>query len=107
MNPFKEKNIVITEKIDGENNMVYIIVEDNGARNCCGATSMSFAKSITPQKNIYKIPEIDNTAFKDFLKILSKSRKEPRVIFSYFEEDINDFSKLSKEDFMSKIYAEK
>lgn len=87
--------------------MVYIIVEDDGAINRCGPTSMSFSKATGSQKNIYKIPEIDNTAFKDFLKILSKSRKEPRVIFSYFEEDINDFSKLNKEEFMNMIYNEK
>lgn len=87
--------------------MVCIIVEDDGAINRCGPTSMSFSKATGPQKNIYKIPEIDNTAFKDFLKILSKSRKKPRVIFQYFEEEIKDFSKLSKEEFMRKIYAEK
>lgn len=87
--------------------MVYVIVEDNGAVETCGPTSMSFAKSCAPQKNIYKLPKIDNMAFKDFLKLLSKSRKNPIIIFQYFEEEIKDFSDLSEEDFMNKVYNDK
>jgi hypothetical protein len=94
------------KKLKQKNNMFYIIVEDDGAINTCGPASMSFSQYCSPQKNIYKLPEIDNVIFKDFLKLLSKSRKNPRVIFQCFKEEVKDFSNLSEEDFMRIIYSE-